>query len=98
CDEFYVCEKIVNELFWNLKNTLNPHVEFNAEDQNDNGQKETKYKIVDTVRPMGSKINSYAQFNEQHNKWFVLGKLSKLDMVCMDIMMDEQQYDKYISN
>lgn len=77
--KFYKYEKILNKLFWNLKNKLKPYVKNNK----------TKYKIVKNIEEEGyfeSTLNQYHQFNEKNNKWYVLEKLSKLDKICMNIM------------
>jgi len=79
--DFYKYEKIVNKLFWNLKRKLKPFVKDNK----------TKYKIENNINdktilinsiPVGrSFTNSYIQYNEKNNKWYVLEKISKLDLI-----------------
>lgn len=90
CDEFYIYEKLVNRLFWNLKIALKPYVRDNL----------TKYTIVDELAsPKGqSTINSYTHFNQKDHKLYKLEGISNLDEICMNIMMDHKKYNKYISD
>jgi hypothetical protein len=98
-DEFYKCEQVINNIFWDLKNKLCKYIEDN----------ETKFKtfehdmdskdlvqLKEEYKGGGSGINSYCHFNEEDNKWYVLSKLSNLDIICMNVMMDEEKYEYYM--
>lgn len=94
--DFYKYEKIINKLFWNLKQKLKNYIKNNK----------TKYKIRKDINKYiknkykrnRSFINSYIQYNENNNKLYVLEKLSLLDKVCMNIMRNKKDYTKYYND
>ena len=97
CDDFYKYEKISNKLFWNLKIKLGPYILDNkTKYTNIKNNIETyikkKYKFIPSF------INSYLQYNEKNKKWYLLKKLSELDSICMNIMMNKSEYEKYYNN
>lgn len=91
-NDFYQYEKIINKLYWNLKYALMPYVKNNK----------SKYKIHSNKEVLeiksGSYINSYLQYNEKDNKWYFVKNLSKLDIICMNIMRDRKKYLYYLKN
>lgn len=45
-----------------------------------------------------STVNSYIQFNQKINEWYILGELSKLDRICMSIITNKKEYIYYYKN
>jgi len=93
--EFYKYEKIMNKLYWNLKTLLKDYVKDN----------QTKYKIWNKSEwnrigkeYKSSTINSYIQYNENNDKIYTMNDLSMLDKICMNLMLDKNEYRKYSKN
>ena len=89
--DFYKYEKILNKLFWILKEKLRPFIKNNK----------TKYKIIKNIENIGdyrSTTNSYIHFNDNDKKWYLLEGPSELDKICMNIMRNKKNYMKYYNN
>ena len=99
-DEFYKYEKILNKLFWKLKKKIEPFIK----------NKNTIYKKIsnDTLELeisknknfclIGSITNSYIQYNENNKMWYYLKETSELDDICMNIMRNKKEYEKFHNN
>lgn len=88
-EEFYQYEKIINSMYWNLRNVLKEYVDDNV----------TSYSVTDEPNETNrSTVNSYVHFNQTDNKWYELKKLSDLDEKSMSIMMDRKLYDLYMDD
>lgn len=97
--QFYKYEKIAGKLFWKLKKKLKPYIDniktnYIISDKNevrDNFDELNNKHIYSTK-------NSYIQYNEKDNKYYILKKPSVLDIICMNIMTNKEKYEKYINN
>ena len=99
-NDFYKNELLLNKLFWSLKNKLKPYVKNNK----------TKYTIKEKIKKtgfgsidnkyVGSIVNSYFQYNQKNNKWYILKDISDLDKICFDILYNTNKstYLKYYNN
>ena len=102
--QFYEYEKIINILYWNLKKKLKKYyldnktkylIKKNLNDPEINNIYYNKY-IKGIKKPRSNEymsfVNSVIHFNDINKKWYITGRLSELDDICMNIMRDKKIY------
>lgn len=109
-EEFYQHERVINFLYWNLKQKIKNYVHDDRTILCGSERCEAfikkcnlspEFTVIDSP-PLeenhSSTVNSYTQFNEILGKWYILKKICFLDELCMNIMMNRDLYEKIVSN